>query len=319
VGGTALTFVLGGPGGISPPESITPSGDTINQIYWVVFAICAAVFVAVETALVLFIVRFRRRPQTPEHAEGPQVHGNTRLEIIWTIVPAAILLGIAIFTFARTPAVQANPDGDALRVRVEAHQFYWQYVYPNGAVSLDILRLPVGRPVELELVSLDVVHSWWVPELTGKLDAVPERTNVLAFRPERTGTFGGACAEFCGIEHALMRTDVEVMEQASFNRWLEQRAAERGGIDLGRATWEAACSKCHGLEGEGDIGPPIAGNGTLTNPDGLRDLLRNGQNLSEHEGFMPAVGLGWPEFQFDALIAYIESNKTLSGGGEGGG
>jgi cytochrome c oxidase subunit II len=314
-------FAVAAPGGIGPPAPATDSGAAINQIYWVVFAACVVVFVAIEAALILFIVRFRRRPDTPADAEGPQIHGNTRLEIIWTLVPAVALLAIAVFTFARTPAVQAGSDGDdVVTVRVESHQFYWQYVYPNGAVSLDVLRLPVDRPVRLELVAWDVAHSWWVPELTGKRDAIPGQTNVLEFTPKRTGTFEGKCAELCGVQHAVMDTDVEVLEEGEFEAWL-QEAEQADEVAFGRETWEAACAKCHGSEGEGDIGPRIAGNGTLTNRQALIRLLSRGQDTAALDGYMPPVGLGWTGRQYDALIAYVKSSERLrppEGGTSGG-
>jgi cytochrome c oxidase subunit II len=303
-------------GGLGPPDPKTPSGETINEIYWVVFAICAVVFVLVETALVLFIVRFRRRHGVPEEAEGPQIHGNTRLEIIWTIIPAVILLGIAVYVFARTPAVQATPDGgQEIRIRVDAHQFYWQYEYENGAISLDTLRIPVGRPVVLELTALDVDHSWWVPELTGKKDAIPGRVNELSFMAESEGTYEGYCAEHCGVQHSVMRTTVEVVNGAEFDRWVEGKATTQASVELGEETWVAACAKCHGLQGEGDVGPPIAGNGTLVNRRALRDLVvLEGQNTPDIEGYMPPVGRGWVSFQLDSLIAYIRSNRTLREG-----
>ena len=309
---------LAAPGGIGPPAPQSDSGEVIDELYWVVFTICAVVFVAVETALVLFIIRFRRRRGTPEEAEGPQIHGNTRLEIIWTIAPALVLVAIAIYTLARIPAVEAKGD-DEVVVRVEAHQFYWQYEYPNGAISLDELRLPVDRTVRLELTTLDVNHSWWVPPLTGKMDATAGQTNVLRFKPEQTGTWEGQCAELCGIQHAVMYTQVHVVEQAEFDAWLD-RQASISEEELGRQEWVAVCAKCHGLEGEGDLGPPIAGNGTLVNPEALRDLLEQGQDTPQFESYMPPVGLGWAEQgdrQFDALIAYVEATAELSGAEQG--
>jgi cytochrome c oxidase subunit II len=314
--GSFAGAALAVPGGLGPPDPRTPSGETINEIYWVVFAVCAVVFVFVETALVLFIVRFRRRHGTPEEAEGPQIHGNTRLEIIWTLVPAVMLLGIAVYVFARTPAVQAIPDGgNELRIRVDAHQFYWQYEYENGAISLDTLRIPVDRPVVLELTALDVDHSWWVPELTGKKDAIPGRVNELSFTAESEGTYEGYCAEHCGVQHSVMHTTVEVVSQPEFDRWVESKAVTQASVQFGEETWVAACAKCHGLEGEGDVGPPIAGNGTLLNRRALRDLVvLEGQNTPNIEGFMPPVGRGWVSFQLDSLIAYIRSNRTLREG-----
>jgi len=305
-------------GGLSPPSSATPSGDAINELYWFVFAICAVVFVAVEAALVLFIVRFRRRQTTPEEAEGPQIHGNTRLEIIWTIIPAVILVGIAVVVLARTSAVQAT-SGDRsneLVIRVEAHQFYWEYVYPEGQIAIDTLVLPAGRPVKLELTSFDVNHSWWVPELTGKRDAIPGKTNELRFRPVREGVFEGRCAELCGILHAVMPTTVEVVTQPEYTSWLTLVSGqdEPGAtqLRLGRETWDRVCAKCHGLAGEGDIGPPIAQNGTLVNEEALTRLLADGQDRPGFPGYMPPVGRGWPAFQVQALAAYIRSNERLA-------
>ncbi|HEX2044538.1 MAG TPA: cytochrome c oxidase subunit II [Gaiellaceae bacterium] len=322
----ATPLALAGPGGISPPDAKTSSGEAINQLYWFVFAICAVVFVLVEAALVLFVIRFRRRRATAADAEGPQIHGNTRLEIIWTIIPALILVAVAVVVFIRVPTVEATDGserGEALAIRVEAHQFYWQYEYPDGVVSVDRLVLPVGELVELRITSFDVEHSWWVPELTGKRDAIPGRTTTLRFRPTEEGTFEGKCAELCGALHPVMPTDVEVVSAAAYERWLSEQADQRSGearAALGRATWEGVCADCHGAEGEGDYGPAIARSGTLTNREAMAELVRNGQNTPDTEGYMPPVGLGWPAFQLDALIAYIESTPALApeGGQDGG-
>jgi cytochrome c oxidase subunit II len=314
--GSSAGAALAVPGGIGPLDSQTPNGEAINEVYWVVFAICAVVFVLVEGWVILFIVRFRRRRGVPEHAEGPQIHGNTRLEVIWTLIPSLVLLGIAVYVFARTPAVQATTEGGReVRVRVEAHQFYWQYEYENGAISLDTLRIPVDTPIVLELTALDVDHSWWVPELTGKKDALPGRTNELGFIADNEGTYEGWCAEHCGVQHSVMHTTVEVVSAAEFEGWVGDKAVTEPSEELGRETWEAACAKCHGLEGEGDIGPPIAGNGTLLNRRALRDLVvYEGQDTPNLDGFMPAVGRGWISVQLDSLMAYIRSNRTLAEG-----
>lgn len=305
-------FALAGNGGIAPPPQTTPSGQTISQLYWFVFAICAVVFVAVESALVLFVIRFRRRGSGD--VEGPQIHGNTRLEIFWTLIPALILVVIAIVVFIRVPVVEAEGN-DGRPIRVEAHQFYWQYVYPGGAIAVDTLVLPVDQPVSLDLTSLDVDHSWWVPQLTGKRDAIPGRHVTLNFTPEELGTFEGKCAELCGALHAVMPTEVDVVSQEDFDRFIEARADQSTGdaqLELGRQTFESVCADCHGPQGEGDYGPPIAGNGTLTNPEGLRDLLLTGQDTPAFSGYMPPVGLGWPDFQREALVAYIRSNQKLA-------
>jgi cytochrome c oxidase subunit 2 len=298
------------PGGLGPPDPNTDSGEAINDLYWTVVAVCAVVFIAVETALVLFIVRFRRRRGTPETDEGPQIHGNTRLEVIWTIIPAVVLAAIAIFTLTRIPSVEAK-GGDELVIRVESHQFYWQYDYPNGAISLDELYVPVDRRIRLEIMTHDVNHSWWVPALTGKKDAIAGQVNSLWFKPTHTGTWEGQCAEFCGIQHAVMYTRVTVVEQSEFNTWVEQQASI-SDEELGKQEWTAVCAKCHGLAGDGGVGPSIAGNGTLTNRQGLIQLLSTGQDTPQFDGYMPPVGLGWNGSQYDALVAYIKATPKLS-------
>ena len=317
--GLVLAVFLGLPGA-TPPASATESGDAINDVYKIVLAACVFVFVLIEAALIALAIRFRRRRDAPADAEGPQIHGNTRIEIVWTIIPAVALLALAIFTFSKVPDVEANPKAgeDVLIVEVTAHQFYWQYEYPGGALSFDTLYLPVDRPVTLLIRSADVDHAWWVPELTGKRDAIPGRTNKLNFRPREIGTFSnGVCGEFCGIQHTRMTMSVEVLAPGDFAAWLDENAPGGDDLAVGEQEWTASCAKCHGLAGQGDIGPPIAGNPILTDPLQLKALLENGQNLGSIEGYMPPTGKGWTDRQIAALIAYVKSNPELSGGDGG--
>jgi cytochrome c oxidase subunit 2 len=317
----AASSALAGNGGIAPPDSVTDSGSAINRLYWVIFGICALIFILVEAALLLFVFRFRRRKTDPEGGEGPQLHGNTRLEVIWTIVPVVILVVIAVVTFVSVPTVNAKPSGggDAITVQVTAHQFYWQYEYPNGALSFDTLRVPVGTTVSLRLRSEDVVHSWWVPEITGKRDAIPGRTNTLDFKVERAGVYEGQCAEFCGIQHAVMVTRVEAVPLAEYQAWVEQEGAAQAGTGgtstLGKQEFGAVCAKCHGLAGEGDIGPSLVGK--ITSRNSLETLLFQGQNQPNLPSFMPAVGSGWSSAQVDALFAYLTTDPALSGSAAG--
>lgn len=305
----AVGSAVAGSAGFAPPDSATASGSSINTLYWLIIGITAAVFIVVEAALILFLVRYRRRPGTPENEEGPQVHGNTRLELIWTVIPVLILVAITAVTIIKVPSVNAKPPAgsDPLVVQVVAHTFYWEYTYPNGVVQVDDLRLPVDRPVRLELEAADVIHSWWVPELTGKRDAIPGRTNTLDFTVRKTGTFTGQCAEFCGVQHAVMTTTVDVVPEAEFDTWLaDQQAAQANGTsDLGDQTWAGACAKCHALDGEGDVGPAIAGNAALSDRNSLSQLLANGQDTEGRDGFMPPISAGWPAKQLDALIDYL--------------
>ena len=183
-------------------------------------------------------------------------------------------------------------------------QFYWQFEYPNGAIAIDHLRAPVGVPVRLDVTSpdTDVIHSWWIPALGGKIDAIPGRVNQTWFKASKPGTYSGQCAELCGLEHARMLASVEVMPRDAFDAWLAQRRQEQtaGSTDLGQEEWQGVCSKCHGLGGQGGIGPSIVGSPTLTDPAALGTLVRNGART------MPAVGAGWSDEQVTALARYLK-------------
>jgi cytochrome c oxidase subunit 2 len=311
----ALTLVLAGTalagnGGIAPPAS-SPNAERIKDLYWLVLAVTGVIFVIVETALVLFVVRYRNRGR-PREEEGPQIRGHTRLELIWTVIPVLILAGIISFVFYKLPGIKDVPDASAagpkMTVQVQGRQFYWLYTYPNGAVSVNELRLPTGRPIDLEITAPanDVAHSWWVPSLAGKMDAIPGKVNHLKFEtPASPGLYKGQCAEFCGVQHALMLAQVQTLTPAEFDTWVS--AQLQAGADLGKQTFEGACGPCHGLDGKGLIGPPLAGNATLAQRKLLIRLLENGKNA------MPPVGKDWDTRQRDALIQYVR--KRFASGG----
>jgi len=175
-------------------------------------------------------------------------------------------------------------------------------------VSVNELRLPTGLPVDLEITAPpnDVAHSWWVPALAGKIDAIPGKVNHLRFEtPASPGLYRGQCAEFCGIQHALMLAQVQVLPPGEFDTWVA--AQVKFGADLGRQTYEGACGPCHGLSGKGLIGPPLEGNATIAQRAQLFQLLQNGKNA------MPPVGRGWDRQQRDALAQYVK--KRFAGGG----
>jgi cytochrome c oxidase subunit 2 len=308
----ALVFAgtaLAGSGGVAPPAR-SPNAHGIRDLYWLLIGITGVIFVLVEGALVLFVIRFRSRGR-PREVEGPQIRGHQRLELIWTGIPVLILAAIISVVFYKLGGIKDVPSagaaGPKMTVKVEGHQFYWRYIYPNGAVSVNELRVPVNRPIELEITApaYDVAHSWWVPALAGKMDAIPGRTNRTWFEAEAPGLYEGQCAEYCGIQHALMVASVRAVPEAEWETWVAGRL--RAGTDLGRETFEGACSPCHGLEGKGLIGPPLQGNATLAQRAQLIQLLRNGKNA------MPPVGRGWDERQLNALAAYAKQ-EFASGG-----
>jgi cytochrome c oxidase subunit II len=318
--GAALAFAAvacAGNGGLAPVTPRSPNAQGINDAYKWIAIFTGAIFVVVEGTLIWFIVRYRRRGRD-RAAEGPQVHGATRLELIWTAIPVLILAAIAGFVLYKLPGIRnipaAKAQGGPLDIRVDAHQFYWQFTYPNGAISIDEMHVPVHRVVRVDIYSEDVVHSWWIPALGGKFDALPGRHNQTWFQADRIGIYRGRCGEFCGVFHAEMKAQVFAESPADYQSWLGTKAAS----DLGRNEWTGACAKCHGLQGEGGYGPAIATSSLLTSPESLHTLLVNGQNrLKPTASYMPPVSIGWTDKQFAALNVYLRRN-IVKGSQSGG-
>ena len=289
------------------PES--PNADGIRSSYLFVTAFTFAIFVLVEALLLVFVFRYRRRKR-PRFEDGADVHGATNVELAWTAGPVIVLFLIAAFVFVELPGIKDIPQATAgeeeIDITVTGRQFYWQYEYANGAIAIDHMRAPAGVPVRLEVKSpdTDVIHSWWIPALGGKIDAIPGTTNETWFKAEKAGTYSGQCAELCGLEHARMLATVEVMPRDAFTAWLAQRKSEQiaGSGELGKEEWQGVCAKCHGLGGQGGIGPRITGAPTLADPAELAELVRNGRRA------MPAVGAGWTDQQVAALVAYLKES-----------
>jgi cytochrome c oxidase subunit 2 len=290
-------------GGVSPVTPVSPNGQRISDAYWLILGITGAIFLLVEGTLLAFVIRYRRRGR-PRAAEPPQIHGATRVEIIWTVIPVLILAVILSFVFYKLPGIKNTPSataaGTRMNVKVEAHQFYWLFKYPDGREAINVLTVPRGQVVTLDVTSADVAHSWWVPAFGGKIDAIPGTTNHTWFKVEKVGTYPIRCAEFCGIQHTAMHGFVRVVE------------LERGGAippePLGKEAFLGVCASCHGFEGEGLIGPPIATSPTLKDPKALGQLVRNGT------GKMPAVGKTWDDKLINALAAYLKSRFGSAGG-----
>jgi cytochrome c oxidase subunit 2 len=317
----ALAFVAAawaGNGGFAPKTPASPNASGINTSYKFIALFTGLIFLLVEGALVWFIFRYRRRGRA-RTAEGPQVHGATRLELIWTAAPIVILAVIASFVFYELPGIKnvpaAKAQGGPLQIRVDGHQFYWQFTYPNGAISIGQLQVPAHRVVKVDIHSQDVAHSWWIPQLGGKFDAIPGITNHTWFDAQRPGTFDGQCGEFCGIYHAEMAASVVAGSVSDYARYL---AALRHPLFLGSQEWHGVCAKCHGFTGTGGYGPSIQSNTLLIQRAGLTRLLREGQNiLKPISNYMPPVGRNWTSFQITALIAYMKTHiyKAATVGG----
>jgi cytochrome c oxidase subunit 2 len=236
---TSLSALASAPvasaGWLLPESGGSANADSIAELYLVVLLIAGVIFFAVTGTLVLFLVRYRKR----RGAVAAQVHGNTQLEIAWTAAAALILVALAVLTFTKldgivTPARSGPtagalyasidqpraPGGHELHIKVTGRQFIWKYEYPNGAYSYEELIVPVDATIVLDLFSIDVNHSWWIPKLGGKSDAIPGYTNHTWFKATRTGVFKGQCAELCGVHHAEMTATVRVVSPEAYEAWL---------------------------------------------------------------------------------------------------
>ena len=201
--------------GLRPLSDFARIGDDIqnNTLYW-----ATGVFVLVEGALLYAIFRFRGRPNDPEPR---QVHGNTTIEIIWTVIPALILAAIAVPTVRGVFQTNATPTGDVLRVDVVGHQWWWEFRYPDlNLTTANEVHIPVGQTVSFHMGSADVVHSFWPPRFAGKRDVFPNRETRLWFKAEQAGEYPGQCAEFCGIQHGRMAFRVRAQTPEEFQAWV---------------------------------------------------------------------------------------------------
>ena len=286
--------------GLSPVQPESPNAEAIRSTYWVILIVTGVIFVLVETALLVFIIRFRRGKRGRDQ-EAPQIHGATKLETSFTIVPVLILFGIMAVVFVKLPTIKDVPSARAaneLKIKVVGHQYYWEFQYPNGQVAMQHMVVPVNRVVTLDVVSSDVAHSWWVPALGGKIDAIPGRTNHTWFKAEKLGKYEARCAELCGLEHAHMIGYVDVVRPNDYASFL---AAHKGvNKTVAKEIAVGTCSVCHGLAGQGDYGPKIRGSSVLSDPKALEALLRNGKNK------MPPVGATWDDTTMRSATRYLK-------------
>lgn len=304
-----VTGIAGaGNGGFLPGEAHSPNAHRIDDAFIFVAIFTGIIFLIVEGALLAFIIKYRRGKRA-RTAEGPQIHGSTRLEVLWTVLPAVILAVIGGFIFWELPGIADAPKAaaaDETTIQIEGHQFYWLFRYPNGAVSINRMVAPADEVVNEQVIGLDwdVNHSWWVTDLGGKYDAIPGRVNKTWFKAP-VGDYVARCAELCGIQHALMDGTVHVVPRAQYDSFIKQRLANASGVALGKEEW-GACQSCHRLD-HAYIGPALGGNPLLGDVAGLTTLLRNGQ------GQMPAVGKNWTDAQIQALVAYTKQFAKSGG------
>ena len=297
---------------MAPEPSASPSGTSIRESYWFIMVFAGIVFFGVEGALIAFIVKYRRGKR-PRNQDGLQIHGSTRLEILWTVVPVVILAVIGTFVFVKLPSIANAPAAsaaDETTIRVEGRQFYWMFHYPNGAVSVGVMTAPADNVVHEEVFApdTDVIHSWWVPQLGGKIDAIPGPVNDTWFKAN-AGSYPAVCGDLCGIQHTMMQATVTVVPRADYEKFIADRAANPDSIELGQEEWEHVCSVCHKLD-EPYVGPALGNNPLLTHAKDLSTILRQGV------GKMPAVGSDWTDDQINALVKY--TTQLVKGQSSGG-
>src|ERR1700728_286718 len=280
---------------IFAPESVP--AHSISHLAAFVLAITGAIFVVVASLLAYAVVRFRRRADD-DGMEPAQIYGSGPVEAAWTTVPVLIVAVLALTTARVIHEIQdARQPVNALQVQVIGHQWWWEFRYPKlGIVTANELHVPVSQgqvrlPTFLDLRSVDVVHSFWVPRLAGKTELIPNRINSMWIEPERTGLFLGQCAKYCGTQHAKMLLRVYVETPADFDRWVkeqQQLSNENPTASAGRLVFErTACINCHavnGTVGDGRFGPDLThlmsratlGSGALSNSlPGLRAWIKS--------------------------------------------
>jgi cytochrome c oxidase subunit II len=261
------------------PTQASEESKDIDTLWDVLVIVSVPIFVLVETIVLYSVWKFRMRPGE-ELKDGPPIHGNTRLEVIWTAIPAIILVALCSYAYVTLHTIE-TAEASEMKVRVVGEQFTWTFYYAGQGgkeIASPQLYLPKGKQVKFDVQSKDVLHDFWVPAFRQKIDAVPGITTHFRVKPIKTGTFPVVCAELCGLGHAVMRQTAHVVSQSAFDKWLaaKQAKAAGGGGGGGQAaggggaapdgktiftkTASPACASCHTLSdagATGTIGPNL--------------------------------------------------------------
>ncbi|MGD2058429.1 MAG: cytochrome c oxidase subunit II [Anaerolineales bacterium] len=259
------------------PAQASERAVVVDQLFRFMMGIAAVIFLIVEGALVYAVLRFRQKPG--DESDAAPIHGNNTLEVVWTLIPAVIVAVIGVYSYRVLTDVERVPD-DPLVVRVIGQQFVWQFEYPGSDVTSTVLHLPVDRPVQFQIESRDVIHSFWVPQFRVKRDATPGQIDELVITPSQIGRYPIRCAELCGPGHAAMVSEVVVESPEDFQAWIDAGGVEPldtaqdvpagdslpdDPIAAGRVVFERyGCAACHVLDDAnagGIVGPSLNGIG----------------------------------------------------------
>jgi cytochrome c oxidase subunit 2 len=318
----------------SPQNNSVPSifdahstpAESIRHLSHFVLGVTGLIFVVVFSLLIYVVVKFRSRVAGAE-SEPAQVYGSTQIELAWTIIPILIVVVLFLATARVIHAIQDAPKPvEAVEVTAIGHQFWWEFRYPGlGVVTANELHVPVSDPSHptptfLKLLSADTDHSFWVPQLAGKTDLIPNRVNETWLEPHETGLFLGQCAQYCGTQHAKMLLRVYVDSPEDFKAWVrgqQQPANQDGKESAGKHVFEStACLNCHaigGTNGTGRFGPDlthlmsrrtIASGAAENSAQNLRLWIQNPDAIKPGS-LMPAMKLS--DADLDALVRYLET------------
>ncbi|WP_446744764.1 cytochrome c oxidase subunit II [Silvibacterium acidisoli] len=336
---TALLFALAAfilprayaSGPQATPSIFAPDSTPAIGIYGLslfVLQITGAIFLVVAGLLTYVIIRYRVK-NNDDGREPAQIYGSTQVELAWTVIPILIVVVLFLTTARMIFAIQDAPrPTTALDVSVVGHQFWWEFRYPQqGIVAANELHVPVSstgqpNPTYMKLLSADVDHSFWVPQLAGKTDLIPNHVNEMWIDPLHTGLYVGQCAQFCGTEHAKMLLRVYVDSPDQFAAWVKNQqlpAVQDPAVAAGRHVFETqACMNCHtirGTVGTGHFGPDLthlmsrdtlASGAALNNPQNLRQWIKDPDSFKPGS-LMPAMQLN--DEQLDQLTAYLATLK----------
>ena len=303
-----------------------PGADMQFDLMALSLSIMIGVFIVVAVIYMYVLIKFRKRPGDEDNIPE-QVEGNTKLEVLWTAIPILLLIILAVPTVLTTftlAADQPKENDDTLKVQVTANQYWWMFEYPDLEVSASQdLYIPVGEKVYFELTSNDVIHSFWVPALGGKMDTNPGLKNTMWLQADEPGVYRGKCAELCGPSHALMDFKVIALEREDFDAWVEKMQnpsvePETEQAQAGQEIFGQNCLSCHAVGSEGgNIGPDLTNFGDRETLAGFLDMtdqniadwIKDPQALKPGNN-MPAFGNQLSDDEVDALVAYLKRLKV---------
>jgi cytochrome c oxidase subunit II len=332
---SASVFVLSCGGRQSAVDAAGVQADRLEFLWWLFFWICAAVYAIVSSVLIIALIRNRRATEStapeiaPDSARESRTGYAVKAAVAITLVVMFALMLVSFRTGSAISALPKQTDEKPLSIKITGVQWFWKIEYQedipsNNITTANELHLPVGRVVELELQSNDVIHSFWAPNLHGKKDLVPNYPTTFYFRPDKVGTFHGQCAEFCGYQHAKMRFVVVVHTQEDFEAWAaSQRQAPSPPTDPAQQRGQrifltSTCVQCHAVQGtsaNASVGPNLThvasrqyiAAGSLPN---TRDHLK--QWITDPQRVKPGIRMPmnlYSDEDLDALVSYLESLK----------